>query len=165
MNLLRRNACGHRRNAGLSLPEVVVCMAIVAIIATYAMPGYRAHLMRSYRVEAVSGIYRVLHYVEQAQRDATGDPDAGAVDPAAARLPPELTQTPQAGAAVYRLSLLGADAENGGYTVQASPSESGAMRGDGECGSYLLDATGRRANRTEAGVSAERVARCWDGDR
>jgi len=151
---------GRHRHGGLSLPELAICMAIVAAIAAYAMPSYRAYLMRGYRTDAVSAVYRVLHHLERSQQDArAGD---GATEPWAQQLPPELAQSPQAGAAVYRLAVLPAHAENGGYTVQASRSESGPMRDDIECGDYLLDATGRRANRIAAGVTTQHVARCWD---
>lgn len=151
---------GPHRQRGLSLPELAICMAIVAAIAAYAMPSYRAYLMRGYRADAVSAAYRVLHHLERSQRDAPTE--NGATAPSAVQLPAELAQSPQSGAAVYRLSVLPADAENGGYTVQASPSESGAMRDDVECGDYLLDATGRRANRIAAGVTTQYVARCWE---
>ncbi len=152
---------GRHRHRGLSLPELAICMAIVAAIAAYTMPSYRAYLMRGYRADGVSAAYRVLHHLERSQRDASaGD---GATEPSVEQLPPELAQTPQSGAAVYRLAVLPADAEKGGYTVQASPSESGPMRDDVECGDYLLDATGRRANRIAAGVTTQHVARCWEG--
>jgi type IV pilus assembly protein PilE len=160
-----KRAIAHRlarhRHRGLSLPELAICMAIVAAIAAYAMPSYRAYLMRAYRADGVSAAYRVLHHLERSQRDArAGD---GATQAPAERLPPELAQSPQSGAAAYRLAVLPADAENGGYTVQASPSESGPMRDDVDCGDYLLDATGRRANRIAAGVTTQHVARCWEG--
>jgi type IV pilus assembly protein PilE len=156
-----RHRLGRHRHGGLSLPELAICIAIVAAIAAYAMPSYRAYLLRGYRADGVSAAYRVLHHLERSQRDArAGD---GATAPSAEPLPLELAQSPQSGAAVYRLAVLPADAENGGYTVQASPAESGPMRDDVECGDYLLDATGRRANRIAAGVTAQHVARCWEG--
>jgi type IV pilus assembly protein PilE len=151
------------RSGGLSLPEVVICMAIIALIASYAMPTYHRQLMRGYRAEAVSALYRAQHYVEHRQREAMDAPDPAAADPSAGGLPLELAQSPAAGAAVYQLSLLGASAENGGYTVQADPAPHGPMRDDPACGSYQLDATGRRANLVDGGTTTERVASCWSG--
>ncbi len=148
---------------GLSLPEVVVCMAIIALIASYAMPTYRRQLMRGYRTEVVSALYRAQHYVEQRQREAMDAPDPASADPSAGGLPPELAQSPSAGAAVYQLWLSGASAENGGYTLQATPAPHGPMRDDLACGSYLLDATGKRGNLVDGGTPSERVASCWSG--
>jgi len=156
MKRAARHRRGRHRHRGLSLPELAICMAIVAAIAAYAMPSYRAYLMRGYRADGVSAAYRVLHYLERSELDAPAREGA-------TPLPAELAQSPQSGTAVYRLAVLPADGKNGGYTIQASPSESGLMRDDVECGDYLLDATGRRANRIAAGVTTQHVARCWEG--
>ncbi|WP_158901008.1 type IV pilin protein [Burkholderia sp. L27(2015)] len=163
MKRVVRHRRGRHRHRGLSLPELAICMAIVAVIAAYAMPSYRAYLMRGYRADGVSAAYRVLHHLERSELDARAGEGEGATAPSAEPLPADLAQSPQSGAAVYRLAVLPADGKNGGYTVQASPSESGPMRDDVECGDYLLDATGRRANRIAADVTTQHVARCWEG--
>lgn len=147
-----------RSEAGLSLTEVLVCIAIVAIMAAYAIPSYRTHMLRAYRANAVSAVYRALQYVEHQQLNQ----DDSRVD-FVQNLPAELSQSPQAGPAIYRITLLGATAGNGGYSVEAVPSPTGPMRNDHECGAYLLDANGQRANRINASVTTAYVARCWDG--
>lgn len=154
-----RPACGVRSRwaaQGLGLAEVAICLAIIAVLAAYAIPSYRAHLMRGYRVDAVSALYRAAHYLEQQQAD--GQSSSGPVS-----LPAGLAQTPQSGQPVYRLSVFAADADNGGYAVEASPLESGPMRADRMCGGFILDASGRRANRVEGTVVTETVAACWEG--
>jgi type IV pilus assembly protein PilE len=127
-------------------------------MAAYAIPSYRTHVLRAYRADAVSAVYRALQYVEHEQLNQ----DNTRVD-FIPHLPAELSQTPQAGTAIYRITLLGATAENGGYSVEAAPSPTGPMRDDRECGVYRLNANGHRANRIDASVTTAYVARCWDG--
>ena len=148
----RRDRCG-----GLGLAEVLICLAMIALLAAYGMPGYRTQIMRAYRVDAVTALYRAAHYIEQRQLD--GAPDGPAV------LPAGLAQAPASGQAVYRLTVAAADADNGGYAIEADPLENGPMRADSACGGFILDATGQRANRFEGGVSSKRVDACWEGRR
>lgn len=144
------------REGGLGLSEVVICLAIIALLAAYAMPGYRTQLMRGYRVDAVSALYRAANYIEQKQADAAPGDDFAA-------LPADLAQAPQSGPAVYRLTVAAADADNGGYAIEAHPVDNGLMKADSACGVFVLDATGQRANQVDGGVTTERVDACWDG--
>jgi len=150
------------RYDGLGLAEVLICLAIIALLAAYTMPSYRAQIMRAYRVDAVTALYRAAHYIEQQQLDAAPG-DERVV------LPAGLAQAPASGQAVYRLTVAAADADNGGYAIEADPLENGPMRADSACGGFILDASGRRANRLagglSGGVSSERVDACWEGRR
>ena len=60
---------------------------------------------------------------------------------------------------IYRLRVLPADDANGGYSVEAAPTETGPMRDDA-CGTFTLDATGLRGNqkrRNRYGAGKRRV--------
>jgi type IV pilus assembly protein PilE len=72
-----------------------------------------------------------------------------------------LDQAPPFGAPVYRLRALPADEANGGYAVEARPVETGPMCDD-QCGTFILDATGLRANRTADGAAAADSDLCWN---
>jgi len=145
------------RAAGVSLLEMAVCLAILAILATYAMPSYQAERMRAYRADAVAALYRAAHDIET--RAADGEWQEGS-----ATLSPDLAQAPPGANAVYTLSLAPATADNGGYTLEATPVPDGVMQGDVPlCGDFVLDATGHRANRIDGAVRDDRVAVCWDG--
>jgi type IV pilus assembly protein PilE len=141
---------------GFSLIEVGVCLALIAILAAFAIPSYRAQLMRAYRVDAVSALYHAAQAVEQAQSDA-------APGESIATLPAELAQAPPSGRAIYRLTLVGPTSANGGYALEARPLDKGPMQADSACGVFILDATGQRANQVGGVSTTERVGPCWDG--
>lgn len=123
--------------SAFTLLELMITLAIAAALAVFAVPSYRSHVVRTHRIDAASALYRAAQFVEGANNDSV---------PA---LPPGLDQAPPFGTPVYSLHVLPADDANGGYTLEAIPSESGAMHDD-PCGIFTLDATGLRGNRSGA---------------
>ncbi len=55
--------------AGFSLIELMIALAIAAIIAAFAIPSYRDHLQRSYLPEASSGLLLSAMRLEQYYQD------------------------------------------------------------------------------------------------
>jgi type IV pilus assembly protein PilE len=140
----------HGRRA-FSLLELVIAIAIVAVMAAYAVPTYVRHAARGHRIAAVTALYQAAQFLE-----ANGNrPNRSAGD----GLPPGLDQAPSHGPAVYRLRVLSGNAENGGYAIEARPADSGPMREDA-CGTFVLDATGSRSNRAMT-ASAPLNSDCW----
>ncbi|MFC0397558.1 type IV pilin protein [Paraburkholderia rhizosphaerae] len=121
-----------------TLLELVIALAIIAVLAAFAVPSYRAQISRGHRMDAAAALYRAAQFVESAPRGG------GTI-----MLPSGFDQVPQSGAAVYRLQMLPADDANGGYTLEARPTEAGPMHDD-RCGIFALDATGLRSNRASA---------------
>jgi len=104
--------------SAFTLLELMITLAIVATLAVFAVPSYRDHVARTHRIDAASALYRAAQFVE----------GAGAASGSASTLLPGMDQAPQFGAAVYRLRVLQADDSNGGYSIEAAPSETGPMR-------------------------------------
>lgn len=104
--------------SAFTLLELIITLAIVAVLAVFAVPSYRNHVVRTHRVDAASALFRAAQFVEGVASDSI------------AALPPGLDQAPQFGTAVYRLHVLPADDANGGYSIEAAPDESGPMRDD-----------------------------------
>ncbi|MGV2291340.1 type IV pilin protein [Trinickia sp. YCB016] len=136
------------RGHGFTMLELVIALAIAAILAAYAVPSYRSHVARGYRIDAAAAVYRAAQYVE-------ANAFAGLTT-----LPSGLDQSPQYGTAIYRLRLLPGDESNGGYAVEARAVDTGPMSDDA-CGAYMLDATGARSNRSVSKDGALSTDDCW----
>lgn len=136
-----------RAHDGFTLLELVVALAIAAIVAAFALPTYRAQIARGYRTDAIAAIYRAAQFIDSAS------PDTDA-------LPAGLDQAPQSGAPVYRLSVSRSDGVDGGYLIDARPVESGPM-GDDPCGVFRLDAAGMRANLPPGAAAVPAAGECW----
>jgi type IV pilus assembly protein PilE len=147
---MKRDAVLWRMGCGVTLIET---MAVVAILAMFAVPAYRSHVSRAHRIDAAPALYRAAQFVEAG---APGD---------ASPLPAGLDEAPPSGTGVCRLRVLPADDTNGGYAVEARPIESGPMRDDA-CGTFALDATGLRTDRAASGAADGAVAAdpdmCWN---
>ena len=126
---------------GFTYAELIIVLAITGLLFALAVPAYREYLQRSARVQAVTTLLRAANWLEQ--QHTVNHAYATPANPA--RLPPELRQSPQSGAARYRLEVIGSAS---GYTLSAIPLD------DDECGTYTLDQSGRRA------VTGN-LAECW----
>lgn len=135
--------------SAFTLLELVIALAIASILVLYAVPSYRSHVARSHRIDAASALYRAAQFIEAG---TPGD---------ASPLPGGLDQAPSFGTAVYSLRALTGDDTNGGYAVEARPVESGPMRNDA-CGTFVLDATGKRSNRSMDGAVVGDADTCWN---
>ncbi|HZZ13024.1 MAG TPA: type IV pilin protein [Paraburkholderia sp.] len=135
-----------------TLLELMIALAIAATLAVFAVPSYRNHVARTHRIDAASALYRAAQFIESASADGV------------ASLPAGLDQAPQFGTPLYRLRVLPADDANGGYAVEAAPTEGGPMRDD-PCGTFTLDATGLRNNRMGGADSTTLpAAECWNAN-
>ncbi|MEK6426275.1 MAG: type IV pilin protein [Burkholderia gladioli] len=148
--MIRRGTGGRCANgtSAFTLIELAIVLAVVAVIAAFAVPSYRRQIERGHRLAAVTALYRSAH--DLASRGG-GEPG---------RQPVELGTIPEHGAPVYRLTV--EPMESGGYLLSATPVRQGPMAGD-HCGSYLLRSDGSRANRMpddEAGPGEPRPG-CW----
>jgi type IV pilus assembly protein PilE len=133
---------------GFTLLELMVTLGVAAVIATFVMPSYRQHVAKGHRMDAAAALYRAAQYVETTRNMAGND--------GSTRLPAGFDQAPANGTPVYRLRLTGESESNGGYAIAAEPVQPGD-----ECGVFILDATGARANRLDEMLTPPKVAACW----
>jgi type IV pilus assembly protein PilE len=140
------------RSRAFTLLELIIALAAAAIVAAFALPGWRNQLARGHRIDAVAALYRAAQFVDAQAQSAVA-------------LPAGMDQAPPGGTAVYRLKLSAGDETNGGYAIVATPTETGPMRDD-PCGPFVLEGNGARSNRTPGASSAAPMTvpatrECW----
>ncbi|MBO8087339.1 MAG: prepilin-type N-terminal cleavage/methylation domain-containing protein [Marichromatium sp.] len=137
------------RPHGFTLIELMITVAIIAILAAVALPSYRIYIERSYRAEAKTALLQNAQFLERhyAKRSSYLD---GASLPT---LP--ITQVPASGGAYYSIGYDNARSGAQGFQLEAVPT--GTMSGDA-CGTLTLNHVGQRRVGSDASRDA---AACW----
>lgn len=137
------------RAEGFSLLELLAAVAILAVLASIALPTYAEYIARSRRLEARAGLLEAAHWMERwrTERGRYDDPTS------AGQLPAEFPwrQIPRAGDAYYTVSVVAT-----AVTYKITATATRTMARD-VCTSLSIDETGARSF-TGAG-STEEV--CW----
>ena len=136
------------KKRGFSLIELLVVVALIAIITTVALPSYQNSVAKSRRAEAAAVLLEAAQALERYYsvngRYLKTDGSVPAVFPA---------QVPASGTAYYNIADTG-DATNNSFLLRAT--RAGVMAGD-ECGDFQIDHAG---SRTLNGATAS-AADCW----
>jgi len=126
----------------MTLIELIIVVAVIAILLTIAVPGYRSYSLRVHRTEAI----RMLLQASMCQERliaSRGNYDTSLCKPVSAQQR-------------YQLSYNSSESQGRNYVAVAAPI--GPQLND-PCGSLLLDQSGAR------GVSASNISieKCWNG--
>ena len=132
---------------GFTLVEIMVVMAIVAILAGVAIPAYLQSLARGYRSEARATLVSAAQWMER-WRTERGTYQDGGNPPA---LPPGLDRSPPTGNQRYNVTVVTPAANQ--YTLSAVPI--GSFANDA-CGTLTLNNTGLRTR-----TGTEVIETCW----
>ena len=138
------------QNRGFTLIEVMIVVAIVAILSAIALPSYQEYIRRGHRAEARAALLQAAQWLERAAT-ATG------TYPLTASFPTTLT-TMQSGRYTVAVASPPASAASGAaFTLTATPA--GGQVGD-KCGIYTLTHSGVRGAASAA--SGALVTECWN---
>ena len=155
-----------RVSMGFTLVELMIVVAIVAILATIAYPSYQEQIRRSNRAEAKGLLTEDAHFLERnyTVNNCYHRSDAACASAANVTLP--RTQSPGTGTAKYTITAAySADAPctlGQCFTLSAAPT--GNMTGDA-CGTLTLTQAGVRGmgdyDGDGAAGDADDIAACW----
>lgn len=149
------------RQGGLSLIELMVAMAVLAIVAAVALPVYNGYAVRGYRTNAQAELLRCAAGLERhanatmsyaaaidTDGDGVGDADTGEVSPNICIVEAEL----------YRVAVVTAD--SGAFVLRASAASAGNRVADD--GALELRSDGQRLwDRNNDGDFDDEDERTW----
>jgi type IV pilus assembly protein PilE len=143
---VQSNAQPQRRQRGMSLMELMIVVAIVALLGTIAISSYRGQMLRSNRVDGTAALLQVQVAQEkfflQNRRYAVDDTELAAAPPAGLGI---ATASP---GGHYTLSLAGA-----ATTFTATATAISGQTADTACPAYTINEQGTRTPNNASG--------CW----
>ena len=138
MQKIRNRTRESRRQRGFTLIELMIVVAIIAILAAIAIPAYQNSVTKTWRNKAGACLTEMAQAME---RRFTGQLSYAGPSAAADQLPPNTCTTEDGMAQYYAFSFTedpGVD-----FTLQAVPQGGQATR-DAQCGTLTIDETGLR---------------------
>lgn len=137
------------RPQGFTLIELMIVLAIVAVLGAIALPSYSEYIRRAHRVHARAGLLQAQQWMERAATAHGAYPQA---------LPQGLAWSDDTGKR-YTIGLQPGNTPSA-YTLVARRQASGPQAGD-RCGDFTLTHTGARGL-LPAGAAPALVAECWN---
>lgn len=139
-----------KKNAsGFTLIELMIGIAVVAILTTLAVNTYSGYMIRAYRSDVQATLIQGSQYMERIRLE-NGSYKPGGVAPA---LPATLAQSPASGTARYSIALNATSATT--FTLTATPGSSIATQEI--CGNLIVDHSGLKT--FSAGTGDMKT--CW----
>ena len=136
---------------GFTLIELMIAMAVLAILAAVALPAFFESIARASRGEMQAALLEDAGYMQHyyASHDAF-------MDTPPPRLP--AARTPRTGAASYAIAVSVPAGDPTSFVLTAR--RTGSMSTDA-CGDFTLDSLGRRGLAPGTAAAGRDVATCW----
>lgn len=121
-----------RRTPGFTLIEMLIVVAMVAILAAVALPSYREYIKKSYRSEAQSYLMTIAARQQQFLVDTRAFSALG---------PDNIASQPSNVTSAYAVTMVTVDGPPPTFTLTARPT---AAQASEKCGTLTLDQTGTK---------------------
>ncbi len=143
--------------AGFTLVDLVAALAIVALLACVAVPGYRAYLLRAHRSEARAALLALAAAQESFHTSCNAYAAALDASTESSCEASSLKFSGTAGQDAYLLDVTSADAST--WAAVATAIDEGPQQADTRCHTLGLTSTGNRTASTADGTANH--AECW----
>ena len=144
------------KQRGFTLIELMVTVAVIAILSTIAYASYSAYVKRGYRSEAKSVLLQDATILERNFTTANRYDNTALAGNGTATSTQIIQQAPVSGTAIYNVSVAFNTNPAMDFTLTAQPVAGGPMAND-ECGSFTLTNTGQQ---NVVGATAT-ATDCW----
>lgn len=144
------------RERGVTLLELLVALLVAATLASLALPGYRAQVLRAHRFEAMEALL-ALAAAQERFHLSRGRYAAWLADDAERGDEPALALTVATPGGRYALAI--ADAGADAFRAVARPRPGRGQDRDARCAEFWIEASGRRSARDAAG--GDTTQECW----
>ena len=134
-----------RNQKGMTLVELMVTVAVLAILASVAIPQYTKQTTKARRSDATTALARAAIEMESCRAQLLTFTGCGAAD---------ITTTTESGDYTISVAVTGGGA---GYTLTATPVAGGKQASDAQCGNLTLTSTGAKGHSGTASSSSL----CW----
>ena len=152
-----------RRPRGFTLIELMVAVAVTAIIATVAVTSYSSFVLKAHRTEAKSALLGLASLEERYLSTNTVYTSSSTALGYSGSWPilvgSGYYQVQQPVLALPVLAVAGTPAIPAGFTITAIPKPGGQQAGDTACASFTVTSTGARTALNASGV--DNSATCW----
>lgn len=136
-----------KRQMGLTLVELMVVVAVLAVLAGVAYPLYTNQVQKARRADAKVALERIA--LAQERFYTLNGAYAGALDVSTLQLSTALAGGDSEDG-YYELSIVG-----GGQTFTITASKTGSQAGDDDCATFTIDQLGRKTATDGGGTN------CW----
>ena len=125
---------------GFTLIELMITVAILAILASIALPSYESYVARARRADARGQLLQAAQFMQRFYTSNDQYLNDRSGNTISTQMPANLARSPADGAHIYALTIA---ATTSTYTLTMTPQAGNSMSSDA-CGAFTLTSTGVR---------------------